>query len=368
MKAAIMAQQFDVDGWLVSATPMGYGNVNDTYNVIFRTVFSEENIVVQRINRKVFHNPEHIMHNMHLVTQHAHQKLIAEHDNADRIWQLPRVIPAKDGRDFAIDGSGDYWRAITRIASAHSYDTIQNTEHAREVGAVLGNFHHLMSDMPTEGLQDTLPGFHITPAYFARLDESVSTPEGKARRNSSQFARNVFRFLTERREWASILEDAKARGELTDRVIHGDPKVSNIMIDDATAKGTAIIDLDTVKPGLVHYDIGDCLRSCCNPAGEECLDLNRVLFDLDLCEALLKGYKAHSCNYMTEAEKHYLYDAVRLITYELCLRFYADYLAGDVYFKVKHEGQNLHRARVQMQLCLSIEAREKSIRHLLDTL
>ncbi len=366
MKAAIMAQRFNVDGWLVSAFPMGDGNVNDTYQCIFRTVFSEEKIVLQRLNRHVFKNPEYVMENMHLVTQHAHRKLIEEHDFADRIWQLPRIIPSKDGKDYAIDGNGDYWRAITRIASAHSYETIQNAEHAREVGAVLGNFHHLMSDMDSSCLKDTLPGFHITPGYFVKMDEALKTEDGQARLNSSQISKNVCRYIQERREWASVLEDAKARGEIHDRVIHGDPKTANVMIDDMTAKGTAIIDLDTVKSGLVHYDIGDCLRSCCNPAGEECLDLNRVVFDLDLCEAVLKGYRTHAQGFMTDAEKHYIYDSIRLITFELCLRFYADYLAGDVYFKISREGQNLHRARVQMQLCMSIEARESQIRRTLE--
>jgi len=137
------------------------------------------------------------------------------------------------------------------------------------------------------------------------------------------------------------------------------------MNDDATMKGTAIIDLDTVKPGLVHYDLGDCLRSCCNPAGEECQDLTKIYFDLDLCNALLKGYAAHARDFLTEADRHYLYDAVRLITFELMLRFFTDYLAGDVYFKVRYDGQNLLRARVQMQLCRSIEARESQIRRLL---
>ena len=80
-------------------------------------------------------------------------------------------------------------------------------------------------------------------------------------------------------------------GEVQLRPIHGDPKTANVMIDDATSKGTAIIDLDTVKPGLVLYDIGDCLRSCCNPAGEECTDFTKIYFDVDFCFALLNGYQ-----------------------------------------------------------------------------
>jgi len=65
---------------------------------------------------------------------------------------------------------------------------------------------------------------------------------------------------------------------------------------------------------------------------------------------------------------HYLYDSIRLITFELGVRFFADFLAGDVYFKVHHEGQNLNRALVQIKLCESIEMRESVIRKILEKL
>lgn len=368
MKSARIAKEFDVNGWLVSAVSLGQGNVNDTYLVIFRTVFSEEKIVLQRINRKVFHEPDKLMKNMHIVTAHAHERLIAEHETSDRIWQLPRIIPTKTGQDFIVDDDGECWRAITRIASAHSYEAVKDADHAHEVGAVLGNFHHVISDLPGEQLYDTLPGFHITPQYLAQLDEVLKTDEGKERLRSSQVAGNVLKYIEARREFAGVLENARQAGELKLRPIHGDPKTANIMIDDATMKGTAIIDLDTVKPGLIHYDFGDCLRSCCNPAGEECQDLSKVYFDLDLCKALVHGYKEQARGFMTDAERHYLFDSVRLITFELMLRFFTDYLAGDTYFKVRYDGQNLLRSRVQMQLCRSIEARESQIRRVLDTL
>ena len=188
------------------------------------------------------------------------------------------------------------------------------------------------------------------------------------RLNATRVAHNVLVFLEKRRDWCSVLESAKARGELSVRPIHGNPKTANVMIDEMTNKGTAIINLDTVKPGLVHYDIGDCLRSCCNPAGEETHDISSVTFDTDLADAVLSGYREQTKGFLRDVEKEYLYDAVRLITYEQALRFFADYIAGDVYYKVREEGQNLMRARVQVQLCRSIEANESKIRRMLELL
>ena len=368
MLSAMIDQMFNIDGRVFSVEPLGHGNVNDTYIVIFRTVFSEQRIVLQRINTNVFQKPVELMENIHNVTRHVHKVYEREQDEADRIWQLPLVIPAKDGKDYVIDENGNYWRAITQIASAQSYEKIKNAEHAHEIGAVLGHFHHAVADMDCTKLHDTLPGFHITPGYFATLDNALQTKAGQARLHGSKVAENVLQFINQRREWSSVLEDAKARGELVPRIIHGDPKTANVMIDNVTGKGTSIIDLDTVKPGLIHYDIGDCLRSCCNPAGEDARDFTQIVFDLDLCSALIEGYKEHSQGFLTDNDRKYLYDCVRLITYELALRFFADYIAGDVYFKVRHEGQNLHRARVQVQLCRSIEARENQIRKILASL
>ena len=138
------------------------------------------------------------------------------------------------------------------------------------------------------------------------------------------------------------------------------------MIDDLTGKGTSIVDLDTVKPGLIHYDFGDALRSIANPAGEETQDLAGVRFDLDLCEAFVRGYMSCASDFLTQEDRKYLYDAIRLIAFELGLRFFQDYLAGDVYFKVHSPDHNLNRARVQLRLCESIEAREAMIRKTLD--
>jgi Ser/Thr protein kinase RdoA (MazF antagonist) len=367
MKAALIAPQFDVAGRLVTAEPTGSGNVNDTYLVIFRTTFSEERFILQKISKHVFPNPPHIMENMRLVTDHVHKRLEDEAHMSDRIWQLPRVIPARDGKDYVLDGDQDYWRAISLIASAHSYPNIQNLEHAHEAGFVLGQFERLISDIPTNSLHDTLEGFHITPRYLKKLDDAVQTEEGQNRLNSVKEAERCYRFIQERREWCSVLEDAMENGKLQLRPIHGDPKISNVMIDDATGRGTCIVDLDTVKPGLIHYDFGDCLRSACNPAGEETLDLGRVLFDTDLCQAIVQGYMKHARSFLTEADMHYLFDSIRLITFELGLRFFADYIAGDRYFKIRQEGQNLNRARVQFKLCESIETREPIIRKILES-
>jgi len=367
MKPAKIAEQFKVSGVLASIRPTGSGNVNDTYLAVFRTHFSEERIIIQRVNSHVFAHPEWIMENMSILTNHCHKQLQVERATADRIWQLPRIVPCRDGQDFFRDENGEFWRALTLIASATSYDVAQSAEHAFETGTVLGQFHRLVSNMNPLSLRDTLPGFHETPGYLAKYDMVAGTPEAQDLIKSSMEVRNLQRFVEERREFAHVLQHALEAGELELRLIHGDPKISNIMIDDDTGKGTAIIDLDTAKPGLIHYDFGDALRSLCNRAGEETAELGKVLFDLDLCEAFVSGYMVHAKTFLTDNDRKYLYDAIRLITFELGLRFFQDHLAGNRYFKVKSPEQNFHRAQVQFRLCESIETRKRQIRKVLDT-
>jgi len=355
MDLSVLINKFSVTGRLVALQPFGNGNINDTFLAIYRNTFTETQVILQRVNRNVFPKPEAIMANMHAVTKHCHAKL--EDDAAkgrdDRVWQMPRIVRAKDGTDFVTDEGGEVWRVITRIMSAHAFDVAQGPEHAMECGAALGHFHYLISDMDPAEIVDPLPGFHVTSGYLAAYDATLRTPAAQELLKSSMEAKRLAKFVEERRDLAVCLEKAQEKGELVKRMFHGDPKVNNIMIDDVTGKGTAMIDLDTVSPGLVHLDFGDALRSICNPAGEEETNLAKVVFDEDLCEAGA---------FLTDADRAYLYDAIRLLPFELGLRFFQDFLAGDVYFKTKTPGQNLNRARVQFRLCESVEARERSVR------
>lgn len=367
MRKTRIAQRFIGDSEIVDILPVGGGNINDTYLVIHKKPgLREKRFILQRLNRTVFPSPDVVMHNMKVVTEHIRKRVEEESLEADRAWQFPHIIPTTDGEDYVID-AGECWRAIYYVVSAQTHLQIADMKHAHEAGVVLGEFHRLIADIPGDQLKDALPGFHITPQYLNQLDGVVSTAEGQERLNSVPEAERCYRFIEKRRDICSILEDAKARGELSERPIHGDPKAANIMIADATCTGVGIIDFDTVKSGLMHYDFGDCMRSCCNPVGEEPDDVATVHFDPDMCEAITRGYMTAAGPMLTDEERYYLYDSIRIITLELGIRFFADFLAGDHYFKVHDEFQNLRRARAQLKLCKSIEKQESEIRGVLAT-
>jgi Ser/Thr protein kinase RdoA (MazF antagonist) len=185
------------------------------------------------------------------------------------------VLLTKDAQDHWSDADNSFWRAISFIEGSQSFDTMHDRSHAQEVGYALGMFHNLISDLPPEKLADTLEGFHITPVYLQHYDEVLA----KTTPRQSPEVNYCLQFVSDRQVWAHVLENAKATGDLPLRLMHGDPKINNVMFDTATQQAVSVVDLDTVKPGLVHYDIGDCLRSGCNPRGEETEQWESVHFD-----------------------------------------------------------------------------------------
>jgi hypothetical protein len=295
--------------------------------------------------------PEWKMQNLRVLSAHVSARL-ARAAPGGRRWEMVRFLPAQDSKDFWVDPQGGFWRAMSFIEDAKSFESVAGLHHATEVGFAVGFFHTLVSDLAPEALKDTLVGFHVTPRYMRRYQAVV---EGRKLPSSADIAWCID-FIEKRKKLAYVLEEAKANKRLPLRIIHGDPKVGNVMIDTDTLLAVSLVDLDTVKSGLVHYDIGDALRSCCNPAGEEAVNLEQVRFEPELCRALLNGYFAAAKEFLPRQEREFVYDSVRLIAFELGLRFFTDFLEGDVYFKVNDPLQNLRRALVQFRLTQSIEA------------
>jgi Ser/Thr protein kinase RdoA (MazF antagonist) len=354
-----IAARFQLPGRVSAISQLGNGNVNDTFLIRVEDGQGEQRFVLQRVNTQVFREPQLVMENMLVVGEHVSQKLQhAFGSPANRRWELPRVLRARgSGEPWVVEGEG-FWRVITFLEDCQSFERIEDTTHGREVGYGLAMFHNLISDLPASALADTLAGFHITPAYLSHYQHVLETTVPPRDHD----VKVGMAFVEERRDFASVLEQAKAEGRLSLRPIHGDPKINNMMVDNRTGQVIGLVDLDTVKPGLIHYDIGDCLRSGCNRLGEETTDPDAVAFDVELCGAILEGYLSVGHAFLRETDYTYLFDSIRLITFELGLRFFTDHLAGNVYFKTSRPNQNLERALVQFRLTESIEAQESAIR------
>lgn len=357
-----IAQHFSPHKQIADVQPFGSGNINDTFLVSLQGI-ETESFILQRLNTKVFCEPKLVMQNMRIYSDHVSDRL--ENVSLDRQWMVPQVLSTDQDQDYWQTEQGEFWRSLSLIENSHSFDAITSHAQAREVGYALGTFHHLTSDLAPERLADTLEGFHITPRYLEQFEQvlAVSLEQGNLKHSAE--VNYCLQFVSDRKDLACILEDAKAAGKLPLRTMHGDPKVNNILFDQKTDLAVSLIDLDTVKSGLIHYDIGDCLRSGCNPAGEEIVQWESVEFNTELCEAILQGYLSMAGAFFTKHDYAYIYDAVRVITFELGLRFFTDYLVGNQYFHTKYPEHNLVRSLVQFRLVESIEDQESSIRKII---
>ena len=353
-----IAEKFCFPSQITQIREYGQGNINHTYLV---NLDDQQAFILQCINGQVFQQPELVMANMAILNEHLEQKLQNQPIKDDERWEFPRIILTQDGANHHVCEAGNFWRVISFIDNSQCFDNITNIEQAREVGYGLGRFHSLVSDLPVTKLADTLAGFHITPNYLDEYEQVLA----QTKITSSPETVYCQEFIKARADWANVLENAKIQGILKLRTIHGDPKINNIMFDHDRGTAIAMIDLDTVKPGLIHYDIGDCLRSGCNLLGEETAQWQEVSFDLQLAEAILAGYFEIAQEFLTSNDYEYIYDAIALIAFELGLRFFSDYLAGNIYFKVNYPEHNLIRALVQFQLTASIESQEKLLRQII---
>jgi len=351
------AEAFNLGGQIRDIEPYGHGLINDTFLVSTTT---GRRVILQRINHHVFPEPVRIMENLRTLVNHIRRQKTAGKTVARELW-LPEMFCARNGKDYVTDAQGGFWRALGFVENTRTLEKISSVSQAEEVGFALGRFHALIHDLDPARLHETLPGFHNAPAYFVRFLRASARPR---RPSASLELLYCLSFVEARGSLTRALETAKREGKLKIRPIHGDPKLDNFLFDIKEDRVVSLIDLDTVQPGLIHCDIGDCLRSCCNPAGESPADTASVRFDLDICQAILRRYLSETREFLTPEDYRYLYVAIRLIPFELGLRFLTDYLEGNRYFKTEWPDQNLHRAIVQFRLTESVEKAKNEIQTL----
>lgn len=337
-------------GWTKDAqvSVLSGGHINDTYLV-------DEKYVLQRINHFVFPRPGDIMENMLGVTAFLREKVIARGGDPDR--EILQIVRTADGKHVFIDQAGNYWRCTLNIGGTASYETPDSADMLFEAGRAFGDFQAMLSGYPADTLHEIIPDFHNTPVRIQQLKDAVKAdPKGRLSEVQAELD-----FALAREERAGLLMGLLRDGKLPLRVTHNDTKMSNILFDDNTKKAVCVIDLDTVMPGLTAFDFGDSIRAGASTAAEAETDLEKVKFDLELYKAYTQGFLSSAGSALTETELETLPDGAWAMTFEVGTRFLADYLNGDVYFRVKNPRQNLDRARNQFHLALQMEQKREEM-------
>lgn len=356
-----IASNFLIPGDFISAAPYGSGHINDTYAACFCQGGINVRYIIQRINHNVFKNPPALMENIMRVTEHLRSKLNA---SACPSRQALRLITTHDYKPYHHDAAGNYWRVYIFVEGANTYDVIKTPEQTYQAGKAFGDFQKNLVDIPGGRLHETIPDFHNTPKRMEALEKAIE----KDVVNRAAGIKKEIDFALNHKNITDVLIKLNQAGKIPERITHNDTKINNVMLDDTTGEGVCVIDLDTVMPGLVHYDFGDLVRTSTSPAAEDEKDLSKVTMRMPMFESLLKGYMKTAGDFLNPTEREYLPFSGKLITFEIGIRFLTDYLSGDVYFKTHRDGHNLDRCRTQFKLVESIEEQENKMTAILKNL
>ena len=340
-----IVSHFEIQGTISDIKPLGAGLINDTYKVTTAETDAPD-YVLQRINHAIFQNVEMLQNNIASVTNHIRRKL-TEQGETDIDRKVLTFVKADGGKTYWHDGE-NYWRIMVFIPRAKTYETV-NPEYSYYAGVAFGDFQAKLADIP-ETLGETIPDFHNMEFRLKQLRDAVAA-------NAAGRLAEVQYYIDEIEKRADEMCKAERmyrEGKLPKRVCHCDTKVNNMMFDE-DGKVLCVIDLDTVMPSFIFSDYGDFLRTGANTGDEDDKDLNRVNFNMEIFKAFTKGYLEGARSFLTPIEIENLPYAAALFPYMQCVRFLADYINGDTYYKIKYPEHNLVRTKAQFKLLQSVE-------------
>ena len=351
--------QFDLAGQIDSIKPLGNGLINDTYKV--ETV-DGPSYVLQRVNHNIFKDVDLLQDNIVSVTSHIRRKLESE-GAGDIDRKVLTFLPLKESeKTYCFDGES-YWRVSLFIEDAYTYETV-NPEYSYYAGRSFGQFEAMLADIP-DTLGETIPDFHNMELRARQLDEAVTADA--AGRMAEEEVQNILKEILVHREEMCKAEKMHREGLLPKRICHCDTKVNN-MLFDASGEVLCVIDLDTVMPSYVFSDFGDFLRTAANKVAEDDPRIEMVEFDMEIFKAFAKGYVESASVFLTPVERENLPYAAALFPYMQAVRFFADYINGDTYYKIKYADHNLVRTRNQMALFRSVMSNMSQMQEFIESL
>ncbi|MGE9270396.1 MAG: phosphotransferase enzyme family protein [Verrucomicrobiales bacterium] len=347
-----IASLFDTGATFMRAEPYGNGHINDTYLAHYDCRGTTVRYIHQRINHQVFQHPTRLMENISRVTQHALQRLLETNHPEPRRHTLT-CIPSLDGKAWAQDSEGQFWRTYPFIERTIAYEQMQTPHQAYEAARCFGEFQQLADDLPGPPLHETIPDFHHTPRRLHALTQAADQATVERSREAARWVDLALSFAPDCYPVVNGLQN----GSIPSRVTHNDTKLNNVLLDERTSEGVCVIDLDTTMQGSALYDFGDMVRTMCPTSRELQQPAESLGIRLEFFRALTRGYLQSTHSVLVPRELELLAFSGKLLALECGIRFLTDYLQSDIYFKTLYPAHNLDRARNQFALVRAIEAR-----------
>ena len=338
-----LATRFAIKGKVVECVRYGNGHINETYLVTCDTGL---NYILQKINKKIFTQPEQLMENIAATTAYIAQR------SEDSRSSLHLVLTT-EGKPFFLDEEGEYWRMYEFVPSSICLQKAESPKDFYYAGLAFGRFQGQLAQFPAQTLHEPIRDFHHPPVRFQQLRAAME----KNYENRMSLCKEELEFALAREQESGIIVDKLANGQLPVRVTHNDTKLNNILFDYDTRTPLCVIDLDTIMPGSSLYDYGDSIRFGASTAAEDEKDLDKVWCDMELFRTYTEGFLEGCNGSLTPLELEMLPMGAKMMTLECGIRFLADYLNGDTYFRTHYPEQNLDRARTQLKLVADMESK-----------
>lgn len=327
-------QWFQRDTQAVAIDVLGAGQINDTYLV---TTVQGPAFVLQRLNTRVFPRPEAVMHNIDLIARHL----------VDNGYPLLVAVPACNAAGISLyhSASMGYWRMFPYFDKTYAPLRADHPDEAYEAAWAFGTFVRNLSDLQPQLLEITIPHFHDPVFRWGQLKAAIASSP-LSRKTAAADALAFLQMHSGQLEKFQHLY----KENLPLRVVHNDTKISNVLLQRESHKAVAVIDLDTALPGTVLSDFGDMVRTFTPNMPEDHPDVGNLTISTAIMNALCEGFLTACGDILTPIERSNLYEGALTIVFEQAVRFLADYLNEDVYYKTNYRDHNLDRTRNQLAL------------------
>jgi aminoglycoside phosphotransferase (APT) family kinase protein len=353
---APIAHHFTQDSVLNKSEKIERGHINRTYLSVVTHHGQTIRLIHQHINKSIFPNPPRMMDNIKAVLDHLESK----NGSGDKSL---KIVPSDTGTLYYKDDEGEFWRCYEFVENSVTFDIVPNTDIAYKAAHRFGLFLRDLADLQIADFHITIPNFHNTSFRLQSLDKALSDPVvGRL-----DLARAEVDYVNQNRSIATKLMDVIEANPEVVRIVHNDTKVNNVLFDEHTLDATTVIDLDTVMPGTVLFDIGDLIRTACNTAAEDERDLTKVNFDQGKFAAIIRGFAETTGPSIHPAEWEAMPYCGAVITMTIGIRFLTDFLNGDTYFAVHRENHNLDRCRTQFELARQMLAQIDELKAIVQT-
>ena len=337
-----IAAHFVATDQIDTIQPLGNGLINDTFKIMIKGE-EQPRYVLQHINDKVFTDVEMLQRNIETVTDHIRKKYERQ-GMGDLNRHVLHFLKADTGKTYVKVGE-EYWRVMDFINDSVTQEAV-TPQSAYDAGRSFGDFEALLSDLK-EPIGEIIPNFHNIEFRLKQLEDAIAAdPVGRMRDHEVQ---DYVKMILEHAEAMCLGERLFQEGKLPKRICHCDTKVNN-MLFDKEGNVLCIIDLDTVMPSFVFSDFGDFLRSAANTGAEDDPDLGNIHFNTEIYNPFLEGYLEGTKSFLTPIERENLPYAACLFPYMQAVRFFADYINGDSYYKTRYPDHNMVRTRTQWKL------------------